>query len=525
MFDTEVQREKSEGVFSPYGMPYRFGFYVNKGSKIPGGIADAIYYGMHFGNINSDRVFSDVGCWIAKSYLSDGMMYVYKYKSGPIVIFLEDEVVAYVAQGASNTLWNQSAPAQYIFDAIPLSGARVTFLDAGYIEERALIYQFRLTTTKNRIEYVEKKQIEPHPFFTTFYSEYNLKFDVAAGTLYIGLPETFVVTDLRTEVTTKAIEEGETAGLCYDTNNEFGTTQIELVPTGTTAYVPPEPPDPEPDPPESGISNEDFVSIELREGAIVAGRNVFSATPKPYYYTTDIVEAMSENELFILYATLTLPAASPLNNTSLNSGFAVTVAHVVGDETDIPGSTSVASVIPLCTVSLRQGIYSITENHPFSCKVGGGGIIYIHEDLTGDGLPDGTSVNNALRWDYDAVTPAWLAAPPLDSPTSIGSFTSGEEVVVGAQLGDPGLIQLLTKRLTLPLPSGGITAHDVTFQGGIVTYNDDSTHKLYQYDVKLSIATDGTLSVTLYDKDDFGDSSGAGRTEITQAVSHATQHP
>jgi hypothetical protein len=104
-----------------------------------------------------------------------------------------------------------------------------------------------------------------------------------------------------------------------------------------------------------------------------------------------------------------------------------------------------------------------------------------------------------------------------------GAFLNGEKVIVGAIKGSTGLVQLVEKNLTFP-DSLDLTANSITFQGGKIEY-DGSEHKLYQYDVKVAITANGTLSYTSYDSTNYTSDGGGHRHEITTSVSHATQHP
>jgi hypothetical protein len=584
----EPQRGKNEGVFSPYGMPYRFGFYYNKGLNIheDDDTAETIYYGMHFGNINSDATFEMVGCWIAKSLFDDGIVEVYQYSSGPIVVFSEDNVVGWATREES-TLWGQPAPQTCVFNEAPDNSDRTTFLEEGNIEERALIYTFKLDTTRNAIDYVEKHESPAYPWFTTFPNEYCLV--RRTNGLYIGLPEKFIIRDNRPDIDNIEYsdrEEEEESGLFWDEEDEFvgdnEETRIALVPTGTAGTMPADyVPDPEDPVPIIGSGN--FLSIEIQDDTAIAGKIFFHQGGLiKDHYPTEIIANMTEKQNMLLYAKIIL-GSKDNESEVLNRNFEVELAHVIQEEPALPEETSGEVFVPLCEVSLKKGIYSITRHHEYGYKAGGGKLRMIGWP----DLPDGDEDKIALRWDntqgewqavpvLDAGTSyegdflsgekvivgakvgdegliqlvekaldttglntiwgdggnviirwdngEWQAAPPLDIVNlNEGAFLNGEKVIVGAKVGNAGLIQLIEKTLTFPDPLG-LTANSITFQGGKIEY-DGTEHMLYQYDVKVAIAANGTLSYTSYDSTNYTSDGGGHRHVITTSVSHATQHP
>ena len=504
-FHIPPRLQTNDGVFSNSGMPHRFAFSVYDAALLPGGggTASATYYAFTLGGTNEDSTLASVTCYINKSAISSTtVLTVYKYLGGPVAIFDDTSLIGYIIEGTADAIWDVTAPAQSIFNAEVLAAERTAFFDAKHVEQKVLLYAIKVVPSEDRLEYVDKREDSPTTFYSAFYNQYALSKDGPA--LYISLPEKFVITDLRTNVANKVLEDGDTAGLQYDTDSEFNNPEYELAPTGTSAYAPSTP----------DIST-NFWSVEIRADEILSGKTIYSMEQKAYHYATDLIANLDEGETFVLYATVTL-GGTPVT-TALNTDFAVTVAHVVGVAPAVPSAATGERVIRLCTVSLFQDVYSITTENLFGCEISGGGLLYIPHEATGTSLPDGDADNIALRWDHDAGTPAWLPALPVEAANfDDGSFVSGGKIITGARKGGTGLIQLEEKTLTLPAAGTTLTASATAVRCGLVTYNS-TTHKLYQADVKLVIAG-GVISIvpqTLVEDTAH---------EITTSVSHALMH-
>lgn len=167
-FVTENPIPKNDGVFSNNGMPYRFGFSIYAGNKIPpeigSGSANATYYHFLFGTVTEDTPMKYVGFFVNKNLFRTNPCYleVYKYRNGPVVLFADDFVVGYMVDNGEREIWEVSVVDRFVFDSNQLTQEQIAFLvkvqSGEAIEERSLIYRIKLYPSDNRIAYVKKNE-------------------------------------------------------------------------------------------------------------------------------------------------------------------------------------------------------------------------------------------------------------------------------------------------------------------------------------------------------------------------------
>lgn len=364
-FYRNAPRENSNGVGSAYGTSYRFGFFLEADGPEE---SNDLYYRIMVGNPDDDILLSEVSCKILASLFADeDEVRIYKYASGPIVIFSGDEIVGIIKDGSTgDVLWDVAVTYTETIDAVVDQADRLAYLTENLFEDRVLLYVLGVNTTSHKLTKLQRKETQYYPYKDFYHSDYSLSLE--DGSLFVRTPSMFIIVDNRITIRYDG-EEAEQL-LQYDPEIPFAKNTIAVEPTGisTDSFVNPDI--------EISVEPEivfgQFHSLTIVDGKVVPPVEI-AIDPGESYYPTNILSGISETEPFRLYATIeVVPNDSP--ETDLSQEFSVTIEHIFGEVSLIPTGEPNQLVVQLCSVNKKGNLYYILSNDSFSAIIVGNAV-------------------------------------------------------------------------------------------------------------------------------------------------------
>lgn len=431
-FYRNAPRQNSNGVGSAYGVAYRFGFFLDADGP---GSDETLYYRIMVGNPwNEGCTIEEVSCLIKKSLFTDKdkEVRIYKYASGPIVIFSGDKIVGIIKDGnTGDTLWNEAANYVEIIDEELPKVSRETYLSAGNVEERFLLYTIEIDPETNQLTKLQRNESFSYPNNNKGYSTYTLSLE--EGSLYVKMPSNFRIKDLRTMLQSSDSYEGgdpsedETWGIKYFDDKlinsgenvssvllsgindvtQPGSTEITYFEEGSEQ-------------PLLTTGEFEFLTIDSTTTPVSAIAPFgFCRSDNDKYYPVNVLgSGVSESSAMVLYGALkvSVPDDTP-NDGTLSGDFEMEINHYIGALPPTSPSLNTDEVfVPLCAVVKNDDTYKIISyNETFSECVGGNGLTF--KNAVGSPRDDGETV------------------------------VDGDSVVVGIEVGEDGKIRAITSTL------------------------------------------------------------------------------
>lgn len=407
-FFCENAIEDDTGVSSAYGIAYRFGFFLETRNE---GETDSLYYRIMVGNPwNEGRTIEEVSCLIKPSLLvveegNNDEVRIYKYASGPIVIFFGDKIVGIIKDGnTGDTLWNEAANYVEIIDEELPKDSRETYLLAGNVEERFLLYTIKIDTETNQLTKLQRNESFSYPNNNKGYSTYTLSLE--EGSLYVRMPSNFRIKDLRTTLQSSDSYGGddplgdETWGIKYvdDKLINVGENVSSVLLSGISDVTPPG---------STGITyvegseqpllttgEFEFLTIDSTTTPVsVIAPFGFCRSDNDKYYPVNVLDSgVSESSAMVLYGALKVSVPDTPNDGTLSGDFEMEINHYIGALPPTPPSLNTDEVfVPLCAVVKNGDTYRIVSyNETFSEYVGGNGLTF--KNAVGSPRDDGETV-------------------------------------------------------------------------------------------------------------------------------------
>lgn len=463
-FFCENAIEDDTGVSSAYGIAYRFGFFLESQSE---GETDSLYYRIMVGNPwNEGCTIEEVSCLIKKSLFTDKdkEVRIYKYASGPIVIFSGDKIVGIIKDGnTGDTLWNEAANYVEIIDEELPKDSRETYLLAGNVEERFLLYTIKIDPKTNQLTKLQRNESFSYPNNNKGYSTYTLSLE--EGSLYVKMPSNFRIKDLRTMLQSSDSYEGgdpsedETWGIKYfdDKLINSGENVSSVLLSGINDVTQP------------GSTGITYVEEGSEQPLLTTGEFEFltidsTTTPvstiAPFgfcrsdndkYYPVNVLgSGISDSSAMVLYGALKVSEPDTPNDGTLSGDFEMEINHYIGSLPPTSPSLNTDEVfVPLCAVVKNGDTYRIVSyNETFSECVGGNGLTF----------------KNAV-------------GSPRDSGETV---VDGDSVVIGIEVGEDGKIRAITSTLDTDDDGNGDAGDDCNEDNANFPSNIDGADPNYE---------------------------------------------
>lgn len=479
-------RENSTGSGSAYGVAYRFGFFLEADGPLA---SEALYYRIMIGNPDDDILLAEVSCKIEASLFTTGTtIRIYKYASGPIVIFSGDIIIGIIKDGDSgDVLWGTTVTYLETISSAISSENRDAYLADGNTELRSLVYIAEVDTTTHSLVKLQRRESPSFPDIGYQNGEYSLLF--LEGDLFLRVPSVFKINDYRIPVKTEGATGGadENVGLVYDVDRPYEQNPFEITVKTTTVeeetFVFPDAQltvEPE-------ILSGEYINCTITDSKVVAPFCV-CVVPETHYYKTPI-EGLGVNTQFVLYAVVEpKPNEDDDSELVMTVDFDVEIKHVIGWRANIPEETTGYIHVPLCSVFKEGDFYFIVAHNHYGVDLKSNGLLLRKVDEVSvfpyrDYDPWAFIVNAAVEADP-------LAEPPIEAVASATTIKN-----IGLYGADSGWLSAADLVVT---GAGYVYGKLVTSQTGSQVFTAEFTTT--EADTKCTPAEleEGTVKVLAY---------------------------